>query len=104
MQLAPERIGEILLDPTFKRLTSARAKLRWGLSFVTVTMFFGFIGLICGARGVLGTNVPGSAISVGLVLALIMSALVVVLTGIYVRRSNSQFDELARAVNREFVR
>jgi len=41
MQLAPERIGEILLDPTFKRLTSARAKLRWGLSFVTVTMFFG---------------------------------------------------------------
>jgi uncharacterized membrane protein (DUF485 family) len=31
-----------------------------------------------------------------------MIVLVVILTGLYVQRSNSRFDELARTLNREF--
>jgi uncharacterized membrane protein (DUF485 family) len=102
-QLTPERIQEILADPTFKELASERAKLRWGLSLVTLAMFFGFIGLISTAGVALGENLPGSAIPVGLLLGLVMIALVVLLTGLYVRQSNSRFDELARTVNREFA-
>jgi uncharacterized membrane protein (DUF485 family) len=102
-QLTPERIQEILADPTFKELASERAKLRWGLSLVTLAMFFGFIGLISTAGAALGENLPGSAIPVGLLLGLVMIALVVLLTGFYVRQSNSRFDELARTVNREFA-
>jgi uncharacterized membrane protein (DUF485 family) len=66
-------------------------------------MFFGFIGLISTTGAALGANFGGSGIPVGLLLALFMIALVVVLTGFYVRHSNSRFDELASAVNREFA-
>jgi uncharacterized membrane protein (DUF485 family) len=101
-QLTPDRTREILADPTFRELASARGRLRWGLSMVTLLMFFGFIGLISNAQSALGANFAGSAIPLGLVLALAMIVLVVVLTGIYVQRSNSRFDQLTRVLNREF--
>jgi uncharacterized membrane protein (DUF485 family) len=102
MSLTPDRTRQILADPVFRELASARARLRWGLSLVTLVMFFGFIGLISSARSALGANIAGSAIPLGLVLALTMIVLVVVLTGIYVQRSNSRFDQLTRVLNREF--
>ncbi|MFG1465679.1 DUF485 domain-containing protein [Xanthobacter sp. DSM 24535] len=101
-QSTSNRTREILANPTFRELTSARARLRWGLSIVTLVMFFGFIALILGAKTALSANVAGSAIPLGLYLALAMIALVVMLTGIYVQRSNARFDELARTLNREF--
>lgn len=97
----PERMREILADPSFRELASARAKLRWSLSIVTLIMFFGFITLISTARDALGATVAGIAMPLGLVLVVVMIAMVVALTGIYVQRSNSRFDELTHALKRE---
>jgi uncharacterized membrane protein (DUF485 family) len=46
--------------------------------------------------------VEGSAIPLGLLSAMSMIVAVVALTGFYVYRSNSRFDELAGALSREF--
>jgi uncharacterized membrane protein (DUF485 family) len=97
-----ERTREILANPAFRELTLARAKLRWSLSIVTLIMFFGFIALISTAKDALGATVAGSALPLGLLLALAMIAIIVMLTGIYVRRSNSRFDELTHTLKREF--
>jgi uncharacterized membrane protein (DUF485 family) len=101
-QLTPERTQRILSDPAFKELASARAKLRWSLSIITLVLFFGFIALISTARDALGANIANSAVPLGLFLALAMIVLVVMLTGFYVQRSNSRFDRLAQLVTREF--
>ena len=103
-QLAHERLHEILADPAFCELASARAKMRWGLSIMTLIMFFGFIVLISTAREALGTHFGGSVIPLGLVLGLAMIAAVVMLTGFYVYRSNSRFDRLSLALQEEFGR
>ena len=102
LQLMPDRTREILDNPAFKQLALSRARLRWSLSIVTLIMFFGFIALISTAKGALGATVAGSPMPLGLLLALFMIVLVVILTGLYVQRSNSRFDELARTLNREF--
>jgi uncharacterized membrane protein (DUF485 family) len=102
LQRTQDRTHEIITDPRFRNLASARAKLRWSLSIVTLIMFFGFITLISTAKSALGVAVAGSAIPLGLLLAVCMIVAVVALTGFYVYRSNSRFDELARVLNREF--
>jgi uncharacterized membrane protein (DUF485 family) len=102
LQSKPERMREILADPSFRELSSGRAKLRWSLSIVTLIMFFGFITLISTAKSALGAPVAGTAMPLGLVLGLAMIAIVVLLTGIYVQRSNSRFDELTQSLKREF--
>jgi uncharacterized membrane protein (DUF485 family) len=104
LQLMRDRTHEIITDPRFRNLASARAKLRWGLSIVTLIMFFGFIALISTAKSALGVPIAGSSIPLGLLLAMFMIIAVVALTGFYVYRSNSRFDELARILNREFGR
>ena len=102
LSVTPDRTRQVLADPVFRELAMARAKLRWGLSIVTVILFFGFIALISTAKSALGANVAGSDIPLGLALALSVIVLVVLLTGFYVQRSNSRFDELARGLNRRF--
>ena len=93
---------EILSAPKFKQLRSERAKLRWGLSVATLVMFFGFIALISTARNTLGLPLASLSIPLGLFLAMSMIIVVVMLTGFYVYRCNSRFDELASLLNREF--
>jgi uncharacterized membrane protein (DUF485 family) len=100
LSVTPDRTRQVLADPVFRELAMARAKLRWGLSIVTLILFFGFIALISTAKSALGANVAGSDIPLGLALALSVIVLVVLLTGFYVQRSNSRFDELARGLNR----
>ena len=102
LSVTPDRTRQVLADPVFRELALARAKLRWGLSIVTLILFFGFIALILTAKSALGANVAGSDIPLGLALALSVIVLVVLLTGLYVQRSNSRFDELARGLNRRF--
>jgi uncharacterized membrane protein (DUF485 family) len=102
--LTQQQTQAILADPDFAKLASGRGRLRWMLSVATLVMFFGFIALIVSAKELLGASIPGSAIPVGLLLAFSSIVFVVVLTGIYVQRSNTRFDELARRLNKEFGR
>jgi uncharacterized membrane protein (DUF485 family) len=99
-----DRTNEILGDRAFKELVSARARMRWSLSMLTLIMFFGFIALISTARNALGAVIGASAIPLSIVLALFMIVMVVVLTGVYVERSNSRFDDLARRLRQRFDR
>jgi uncharacterized membrane protein (DUF485 family) len=101
LPLSQEQTSRILSNPAFRELTAARARLRWGLSIVTLIMFFGFIGLISAASSALGKNMVGGNIPLGMAVALGMIAAVVILTGYYVRRSNKYFDGLARLVQQE---
>ena len=102
LSVTPDRTRQVLADPVFRELALARAKLRWGLTIVTLILFFGFIALISTAKGALAANVAGSDIPLGLALGLTVIVLVVLLTAFYVQRSNSRFDELARGLNRRF--
>jgi uncharacterized membrane protein (DUF485 family) len=99
--LSPEQTNRILANSSFRELASARSRLRWGLSIVTLLIFFGFIGLISTASSMLGASMAGGDIPLGMAVALGMIALVVILTGYYVRRSNKYFDGLVKVVQRE---
>ena len=102
LSVTPDRTREVLSNPAFRELAVSRARLRWGLSLVTLILFFGFIALISTAKSALGANIAGSDIPLGLALSLTVIVSVVLLTGFYVQRANSHFDELARGLNRRF--
>jgi uncharacterized membrane protein (DUF485 family) len=99
--LSLERTNRILANSSFRELAAARSRLRWGLSLITLVIFFGFIGLISAASSILGTNMAGGNIPLGMAVALGMIAMVVILTAYYVWRSNKYFDGLIQAVQRE---
>ena len=89
-------------SPRFKELVEKRERFAWSLSGIMLGLYSAFILLIAYGPQVLGAKIsPDSSITWGIPLGvgLILSAFI--LTGIYVRRANGEFDELNAAILKE---
>ncbi|MCO6057753.1 DUF485 domain-containing protein [Pseudomonas sp. MOB-449] len=82
-------------NPRFQELVSKRERFAWILSAIMLGLYLAFILLIAFEPQVLGTRInPESPVTWGIPIGvgLILSAFV--LTGVYVRRANGEFDRL----------
>lgn len=88
----------VLQDPAFKILVRQRNGFAWTLSIVMLLVYFSFIFLVAFAHDLMATKIGGGPASLGIVLGLAVIVFAFVLTGIYVARANSRFDDLTREV------
>lgn len=94
-------IERIKRDPDFHALTRRRSRLAWGLSATMVAIYVGFILLVAFAPGFLATPIAGGTTTIGIPLGVGVILIAFVLTGVYVRRANSDFDsETQRIIER----
>ncbi|AYF88051.1 DUF485 domain-containing protein [Pseudomonas sp. JS3066] len=89
-------------NPRFQELVSKRERFAWILSAIMLGLYLAFILLIAFEPQLLGTRIStdspvtwGIPIGVGLILSAF------VLTGIYVRRANGEFDRLNAEILKE---
>jgi uncharacterized membrane protein (DUF485 family) len=68
-----------------------------------LVIYFGFILLVAFAKPLLATKIGDGVTSLGIILGLGVILSAVVLTGIYVQRANSRFDEMTRHLTREIL-
>ncbi len=95
--VAPE-ILRILNSPAFNELRARRRRFSAILTVLMLLIYYGFIVAIAFAPQWLAIRISG-VITLGLPLGLGVILSAIVLTGIYVRRANGEFDALtARAV------
>lgn len=89
-------------NPKFAELVRRRSRFAWTLSAVVLALFYGFVLVVAFAPQLLGQPLSvGSPFTVGLVLELGMFVLFWVLTAVYVRRANTEFDALTQDIVRE---
>jgi uncharacterized membrane protein (DUF485 family) len=92
-------VGRIRNDPRFVELVAKRSHYAWVLSIVMLVIYYGFILVIAFAPAVLGTPLtPGAATTIGIPIGILIILAAFVLTGLYVRRANSEFDALTRQI------
>jgi uncharacterized membrane protein (DUF485 family) len=101
--MAARDYDRVLQSPRFQVLVRQRTRFAWTLSIVMLIIYFGFILLVAFAKPLLATKVGGGVTSLGIVLGLGVIVSAFVLTGIYVQRANSRFDELTRNLTRELT-
>ncbi|WP_025732335.1 DUF485 domain-containing protein [Carnimonas nigrificans] len=91
--------SQILDDPRFQELVSKRNRLSWTLSALILIVYLAFIFLIAFAPQVLGTRISAdSVITWGIPIGVGLILFAFILTGIYVRRANGEFDRLTKAI------
>lgn len=86
-------------NPRFQELVAKRDKFAWTLSAIMLGLYVAFILLIAFEPQLLGTRIsPEGTTTWGIPLGigLILSAFV--LTGIYVKRANGEFDSLNQEI------
>lgn len=93
---------QVKLNPKFRQLVTRRAKWAWGLATIILLVYFAFILLIAFTPEWLAqTFISGSVITIGIPLGILVIILAFVLTGIYVHKANTAFDELNRQIRSE---
>ncbi len=94
-----DMVDRIKNDPDFLHLVKARSKFAWTLTIVMLVIYFGFVLVIAFDPSLLGTPLSeGSVTTVGIPVGVGVIISAFILTGIYVRRANSEFDELTARI------
>jgi uncharacterized membrane protein (DUF485 family) len=101
--MASRDYDRVIQSPRFQELVRQRTKFAWTLTIVMLVIYFGFILLVAFAKPLLAIKIGGGVTSLGILLGLGVIIAAFVLTGIYVYRANSEFDELTRNLTREFM-
>ena len=92
-------VQRIKNDPNYILLVQKRRRFGWQLSFIMLFVYFGFVLLIAFDPGFLATPLAkGWVTTIGIPLGLGVIIAAFVLTGVYVRRANREFDALTQKI------
>lgn len=94
-----ELVDRIKNDPDFATLTAARSRFAWTLTIIMLVVYFAFILTIAFDPSILGTPLfDGGITTVGIPVGIAVIIIAFALTGVYVRRANTEFDELTNRI------
>jgi len=93
-----EIVQSIKADPNYRKLVASRSRFGWWLTWSMMLVYYGFILLIAFNKELMSSKTGEGVMTWGIPLGLFVIVFTVIITGIYVRRANSQYDELTAAI------
>ncbi len=93
--------AQIRNNPKFQALVAKRNSYSFIMTALMMIVYYGYILLIAFNKEWLGTKIGSGVTSIGIPMGLGVIIFTIVLTNIYVRRANTEFDSEAAAVLKE---
>ncbi len=97
-------VQRILRDPNYQKLKSTRSRFGWMLTLAMMLVYYGFIVLVAFDKELLAQKLGSGVTTLGIPVGFGVIVFTVVITAIYVRRANAEFDELSDAVRLEALK
>ena len=94
----------IAADPNYQLLKSERSRFGWTLTIAMLVVYYGFILLIAFAKGLLAARIGEGVMTWGIPIGFGVIVFTILITGVYVRRANGEFDELSEKIRREALK
>ena len=88
----------------YARLKSARTRFGWLLAVLGMIAYYGFILLVAFNKPFLAQKLGAGVTTVGMPLGVAVIVFTIVITWIYVRRANSEFDALTDNITRSVLK
>lgn len=93
--MTKEEVLEIKNNPHYQKLVNTRSKFAWTLTITILVVYYAFILFIAFSPETLGARIsPDAMMTVGIPIGIAIIVFAFALTGIYVKRANSEFDGL----------
>jgi len=92
---------EISQNPSYLKLVKTRSRFSWALTLVMMFVYFGFIYLVAFNKEFLAKPLGAGVTTLSIPIGLGVIIFTVIITAIYVRRANSQFDDLTHEILKE---
>ena len=97
-------VKTILANPNYQQLLKARTAYGWFFTLLVMVVYYGFILLIAFDKELLSTKMGEGVTTIGIPVGLFVIVFTVIITGIYVRRANSEFDDLTAKIKQEVLK
>jgi uncharacterized membrane protein (DUF485 family) len=92
-------------NPKFKELVRSRTAFAWTLSILMLVVYQAFILLVAYMPGFLAKPLwEGSVATIGIPIGLGVIVFAFIVTGIYVGRANTRYDEMTRELIQEVTK
>ena len=100
--MASDIVARIQQNPKFQQMVSTRNTYSIIMTILMMIVYFGYILLIAFNKPFLATKVAaGATMSVGIPMGIGVLVFTIVITAIYVRRANTEFDAMKDAIVKE---
>ncbi|MBC5767130.1 DUF485 domain-containing protein [Ramlibacter albus] len=96
--------ARIQANPRYQELRRKRSRFGWALTFAMLVVYYGYISLIAFNKPFLSQPVDTGVTTIGVPLGMGVIVFTILVTGIYVRRANKEFDALTRAILEQEVK
>jgi uncharacterized membrane protein (DUF485 family) len=85
-------------DPNYQKLVRERSRFGWTLTAIMMIVYYGYILLLAFDKELLSRKIGNGVMTWAMPVGLSVIIFTVLITGIYVRRANSEFDQLTAAI------
>jgi uncharacterized membrane protein (DUF485 family) len=93
-----ELARRIAAHPKYQELKAKRTSFGWWLTLAMMVVYYGFILLVAFNKEFLSQRLGAGVMTVGIPVGFGVIVFTVVITAIYVKRANGEYDDLADAV------
>ncbi|WP_294931392.1 DUF485 domain-containing protein [uncultured Paracoccus sp.] len=97
-------VSRIEADPNYQALRSRRSGFGWMLTIAMLVVYYGFVLLVAFQKDLLATPIGAGVTTWGMPLGFGVIVFTILITAIYVRRANSEFDDLNDKIRREVLK
>ena len=91
-------VERIQRDPKYQQLTRTRNRYGWTLAILMLIVYYGYIGLIAFDKELLAKPLGEGVTTLGIPIGMGVIVFTVIITGLYVRRANTEFDAMTREI------
>ena len=90
--------------PKYQELKSKRTSLGWWLTLAGMLAYYGFILLVAFDKPLLSQKIGNGVTTLGMPIGVAVIVFTIIITWVYIRRANSEFDALTEEIVKVFVK
>ena len=92
---------KIRANPKYRQLVSTRDTYGWIMTILMLVVYYGFIGLIAFDKAFLARPIGEGVTTIGIPIAFGVIVFTILITGLYVRRANGEYDRITAEILQE---
>ena len=97
-------VDKIQSHPKYKELRSKRSSFGWTLTVLMLVVYYGYIALIAFNKPFLAQPIGAGVTSLGIPIGMGVIIFTVLITAIYVKRANTEFDALNQQIMKDVTK
>ena len=97
-------VARIEANPRYHELKRKRSRFGWLLTMLMLLVYYGYVGLIAFDKELLAKPLGDGVTTLGIPIGLGVIVFTVLITGLYVRRANGEYDALTEQIAKEALK